>query len=295
MAGRDFMSAAFLPYAPSVPFERLAGPYLIGDGVLPAFQTHANHAGVRGQVHPAAIMAFGDFALYALINHHSGGAYANRAPSDEETIVTLTADFDMLRDVAVGEMLIARGHVIRESKRLIVVRGVITTADGRHVARIGGLWSKTLMPLRADTQSLAPQTVPHSDALSFRAHLSMQHVPVVIGPQHCNDLAIAHGGCLISLAVMAIEDALEKQNQSGALLTFHADFLAAGRDGQALDASLTLIEGRAAMLHMDGAVISGDTRLIAFNAISQLAGLCPVGRVFEQTDSDGLDKKMTLR
>jgi acyl-coenzyme A thioesterase PaaI-like protein len=268
MAGRPCMSE-FVPYVASVPFERLAGPYLMADGGVFGFQTHAHHVGKQVQVHPAAIMAFGDFALYALINHHSNGAYASRMPSDEETIVTLTADFELLCDVAVGEMLLVRGHIVRESKRLIVARGVITTGDGRRVAHIGGLWSKTLVPPLTHAPSTADTQI-EKITQSFRSRLSADTLPIIIGPQHCNDLAIVHGGCLISLAVLAIDYAMALRGASGQLLTFHADFLAAGRAGQTLDTPVTLFEGRAGVIHADGTIMNVGQHLMAFNAISRV-------------------------
>lgn len=259
----------FVPYVASVPFERLAGPYLMAEGGVFGFQTQAHHVSKQGQVHPAAIMAFGDFALYALINHHSNGAYANRVPSDEETIVTLTADFELLCDVPAGEMLLGSGHIVRESKRLIVARGVIATRDGRRVAHIGGVWSKTQVPPLTHAPYTADTPIEKSTE-SYRSKLGADTLPIIVGPQHCNDLAIVHGGCFISLAAMAIDDAMALRGTSGQLLTFHADFLAAGRAGQTLDTCVTLFEGRTAMLHADGAIMCVGQHLMAFNAISRV-------------------------
>ncbi len=260
----------FAPYAPSVPFERLAGPYQMakdGSELVLGLQTQMHHAGVHGQAHPAAIMAFGDFALYALINHHSGGAYANRIPSDEETIVTLTVDVELLGPVPVGEMLIARGEVFRESKRLVGARTIISTVDGRQVARMGGLWSRTIMPARKDIAPLISAALPAHCAASFRSHLGADTLPMMVLPQHCNDLAISHGGCLLAITTFAIEDALMRHGRPRQLVSFHGDFLAPGRSGQCLDVNITLTNGRTHLVHADGAIKVGATALMQFHAI----------------------------
>jgi acyl-coenzyme A thioesterase PaaI-like protein len=275
MAGGPFMSAAnkfhFTPYAPSVPFERLAGPYQVardGAALVLGLQTQAHHAGIQGQIHPAAIAAFGDFALYALINHHSGGAYANRIPSDEETIVTLSADVELLGTAAIGETLIARGHVFRESKRLFGVRTIISTLDGRPVARIGGLWSRTIMPARIEGAAPASCVLPVPTGQTFRSHLGAEKLPMAVCIQHCNDLSISHGGCLLALAVFAAEDAILQTGKAAQLVSFHAAFLAPGRAEQSLDVDVTLTDGHAGLIHADGAVKACSQPLMSFHSIS---------------------------
>ncbi len=261
----------FTPYAPSVPFERLAGPYLMAQdsaGLLLGFQTKACHANAAGQVHPAAIMAFGDFALYALINHHSGGAYANRVPSDEETIVTLSADTELLSSIAVGETLVARGYIARESRRMFIVRTIISTSNGKLVARMGGLWSKTIVPAQSGVALPKPADAPSEMASSFRSLLAMDKLPLVISAQHCNDLAILHGGCTLAVAAYAMEDALQQNGRMRPLVSMHADFFAPGRAGQSVGANITLTPGQSGVIHAEGTVRADDKQLMAFHAIS---------------------------
>jgi acyl-coenzyme A thioesterase PaaI-like protein len=254
----------FTPYKNTVPFERLAGPYLEGEvngRFCLGLQTKDYHRDEAGNLDDAAIIAFADFALYALVNHHNDGAYANRCPVDEETIVTLTADITLLGEAKPGDMLHACGNIVSNGKRTIIVQGTIRTERGCAIAAIGGLWARVKVPALVESagasgnpQSLLPGTGP------FRAHLGMGQLPFAATPRHCNDLTIVHGGALLSAAVYAVRDCAEASHIS----TLHAQFLRPGRAGQLLTVSNMLQKGRGERCYLQGKIQANEETLMLF-------------------------------
>lgn len=100
-----------------------AGPFYFKtdeQGVVAAFRAQAKHMNQGSVVHGGCLMTFADFALFAIANKTLGeGGYG--------LTVAFTCEF--LSGAKEGQLLEARGDVLRAGGSLIFVRGLVT-ADG---------------------------------------------------------------------------------------------------------------------------------------------------------------------
>jgi uncharacterized protein (TIGR00369 family) len=121
------------------PFEHeTAGPfyYRIEDGgcvcAMRAARKHMNGAGV---MHGGCLMTFADFALFAIAHEAMAGSYG--------LTVAFTSEFlDGAKD---GELVEARGEVLRAGGSLVFVRGIVTS-DGRPSLNFSGTIKKLRKP-----------------------------------------------------------------------------------------------------------------------------------------------------
>lgn len=91
-----------------------------GPGILTAIETGRQHSNGLGFLHGGFLMAFVDVTMFATIRHllaQSAG-------------VTLQCSTDFIAAGAVGPPLEGRGHVVRETGRLVWVAGTLTQDDG---------------------------------------------------------------------------------------------------------------------------------------------------------------------
>ncbi|MEO0981891.1 MAG: PaaI family thioesterase [Pseudomonadota bacterium] len=116
---------------PDDPFEgAAAGPFYFKvdeQGARCAFRAEPKHMNGGGFMHGGCLMTFADFALFAIAHEELG--------SDHSVTVTLTSEF--LDSAVVGEMVEARGDVLRAGRSMIFVRGLVT-AEGRPVLNFSG-------------------------------------------------------------------------------------------------------------------------------------------------------------
>lgn len=117
------------------PFEDRAGPFYekqCDDGsMIVAFRAEQRHMNGAGFMHGGCLMTFADSALFSiardeLLEHHA---------------VTLSLTGDFLGPVYVGQLVEARGEVVRGGGKTIFVAGLVT-ADGKPSLRFNGIVRK---------------------------------------------------------------------------------------------------------------------------------------------------------
>ena len=117
------------------PFEHdTAGPFYFRTdekGPVAAFRAERKHMNAGGVVHGGCLMAFGDFSLFAIAHDGMEGEYG----------VTVAFTSEFLDGAQEGELIEARGEVLRKGRSLTFVRGLIT-ADGRPCLNFSGTIKK---------------------------------------------------------------------------------------------------------------------------------------------------------
>jgi acyl-coenzyme A thioesterase PaaI-like protein len=120
------------------PYETLLGPFCFradGGHVRCAFQPRRDHLNGGGAVHGGALMSFADFSLFAIAHNALRGFRA----------VTLTCNSEFLSAGDNRTVIEATGEVLRETRSLVFVRGVVTQASRPLLAFSGTL--KKIRPL----------------------------------------------------------------------------------------------------------------------------------------------------
>ncbi len=116
-------------------FEQRSGPFyerIEEDGVyVSAFRAEPRHMNGAGFMHGGCLMTFADSALFTI---------AGRELADSHG-VTLSMTSDFLDPARVGQLMEARGRVVRAGGKTIFVEGLIT-ADGQPVLRFNGIIRK---------------------------------------------------------------------------------------------------------------------------------------------------------
>ncbi len=92
-------------------------------GVVSAIDTGHQHSNGLGFLHGGFLMAFADVAMFATIRH----LLATQAA------VTLQCSTDFLAGGIVGKRLEGRGHIVKETGKLVWVAGTLTQDDGAHL------------------------------------------------------------------------------------------------------------------------------------------------------------------
>jgi len=118
------------------PFEDLAGPfyYRVGeDGEkVCAFRAEAKHMNGGGFMHGGCVMTFADFALFVIA----------RDVIDGSRTVTATFNCELVGTARAGDLVEARGDVVKAGRSMVFVRGLIT-APGGPVAAFSSVLKKT--------------------------------------------------------------------------------------------------------------------------------------------------------
>ncbi len=119
-------------YWPDEPFEaETAGPFyfkLEEDGPVAAFRAERKHMNGGGVMHGGCLMTFADFALFGI---------AHNAMQDGGYGLTVAFNSEFLDGPKEGELVEARGDVLRVGGSLVFVRGIVT-ADGRPCLNFSG-------------------------------------------------------------------------------------------------------------------------------------------------------------
>jgi len=106
------------------PFEQAAGPFhyrVDEQGPVAAFRAGPKHMNLGASVHGGCLMSFADFALFAIAADDIG---------EDGFAVTAAFTSEFLSGAKEGQLIEARGEVLRGGKSLIFVRGLMT-ADGK--------------------------------------------------------------------------------------------------------------------------------------------------------------------
>ena len=116
---------------PTEPFEyETAGPFYFRvdeQGPVAAFRAERKHMNAGGVVHGGCLMAFADYALFAIAHEHIQDEYG----------LTVAFNSEFLSGPVEGAYIEARGEVLRAGRSIIFVRGLIT-GDGKPCLNFSG-------------------------------------------------------------------------------------------------------------------------------------------------------------
>lgn len=116
------------------PFETAIGPFcyrVIDSKVRCGFQPRREHLNGAGAVHGGALMSFADFALFAI-------AYN---ALDASNVVTVTCNSEFLSAGGLEGVIEAEGEMLRETRSLLFIRGLVTQ-QGRPLLAFSGTLKK---------------------------------------------------------------------------------------------------------------------------------------------------------
>lgn len=120
------------------PYETLVGPFcfrIADDGrALCAFEPKPHHLNGGGTIHGGLMMGFVDFSLFAIAHAALRGARA----------VTLTCNSEFISAGNLDGIVSAQGDMLRETRSLIFVRGLVTQSGRTLLA-----FSATLKKINA--------------------------------------------------------------------------------------------------------------------------------------------------
>lgn len=114
------------------PYESAIGPFVFrmeNGKARCAFQPTRNHLNGGGAIHGGALMSFADFSLFVI---------AREALQDARA-VTLTFSSEFIGPGGLDALVEARGEVLRETRSVIFVRGLVTQASRPLLAFSGTL------------------------------------------------------------------------------------------------------------------------------------------------------------
>ncbi len=128
----ELEALGYHPWGDTDPYEDLLGPFLMkqeDDGThSSAFWTCEKHANTSGALHGGFLMSFADFALFAIAKSDLNGGSA----------VTVGFNSEFVSAGQPGELIEAKGEVLRATRSLLFVRGAITSAD-RTIMTFSGI------------------------------------------------------------------------------------------------------------------------------------------------------------
>lgn len=104
---------------PEDPFELAAGPFYMtetDEGVVCAFRVQPHQVNGMDSVHGGCFMTFADFCLFGFAQEALGDSYG----------VTVSLNTEFIAGARIGQLVEARGEVLRAGGSLIFVRGVVT-------------------------------------------------------------------------------------------------------------------------------------------------------------------------
>ena len=117
-------------------------------------ETDRKHSNGLGFIHGGFIMSFIDMAMFAFIFRQLESSAA----------VTLSCATDFLSAGIVGKPIEASGEILKETGKLLFVRGLVTQ-DGVNVASFTGTMRKIARPPRSEG---VQQQRPETDGLAGR-------------------------------------------------------------------------------------------------------------------------------
>ena len=126
--------AGWSHWEPIDDFEEHTGPFYCrtdGDSVLCGFRPEAKNRNGGGNVHGGALMTFADYALFMLAGGMDAAIYG----------VTVTMNCEFVGAAEQGQLLTARGEVVRAGFSMVFVRGIISDGN-RPVLAFSGTIKK---------------------------------------------------------------------------------------------------------------------------------------------------------
>jgi uncharacterized protein (TIGR00369 family) len=117
------------------PFENLTGPFYSrrdeNGQMVAAFKAEKKHMNGGGHMHGGCMATFADFALFAIADEVLVGVGS----------VTASLNCEFVDAAEEGEMIEARGDVVRAGGSMVFVRGLIT-ASGRPITNFSAIVKK---------------------------------------------------------------------------------------------------------------------------------------------------------
>ncbi len=116
------------------PFEDDVGPFFVrrdDKGLVTGFRPRARNCNSHGSIHGGCLMTFGDFSLFMIAS----------TAGEEMSGVTVTFNAEFVGPARAGQLLEARGEVIRAGRSLVFARGLIT-ADGKPSLAFSGTFKR---------------------------------------------------------------------------------------------------------------------------------------------------------
>jgi len=113
-------------------FPHFVGPVLdrLEDGRrIFAFQADGRHANDRGVVHGGMLVTFADQAFGELVLDSVG----------RKLCATIQLNTQFIAAVQIGDFVEGRGEIVRSTRSLVFLRGMLTVGD-RTVAAVDGIW-----------------------------------------------------------------------------------------------------------------------------------------------------------
>ncbi len=114
------------------PYETAIGPFCYrveGERVRCAFEPKPHHLNGGGTIHGGALMSFADFALFCIAHKELANTKA----------VTLTCNSEFLTAGGLHGVVEAEGEVLRATRTMIFVRGLVTQTSHPLLAFSGTL------------------------------------------------------------------------------------------------------------------------------------------------------------
>jgi uncharacterized protein (TIGR00369 family) len=115
-------------------YSALIGPLLArqdGERWIYGVQIEKRHLNARGAVHGGMIASLADHSLGMLVWEHVG----------REPCVTVELDVKYVSAGRLGDLLTVRGEVIRATRSVVFVRGLMSAGE-RVVAMADGVWKR---------------------------------------------------------------------------------------------------------------------------------------------------------
>jgi len=120
---------------PEETFEHeTAGPFFfkqIDSEYVSRFRAAQKHMNAGGVMHGGCLMSFADFSLFAIAADHIDEGYA----------ATVAFNCEFISGPVVGDLMEARGEVIRAGSSIIFVRGIVT-GEGKPCLNFSGTIKK---------------------------------------------------------------------------------------------------------------------------------------------------------
>ena len=120
------------------PYEDAVGPFYVReleDGTwASAFYARADHLNMAGAVHGGMLMTFADQASFAVSRNSWDGP-------GKPDCVTVAMNSEFISAAVEGDLLEATGHITRETRSMIFVRGTITSG-GKTILTFSSILKK---------------------------------------------------------------------------------------------------------------------------------------------------------
>lgn len=102
---------------------KTAGPFYYSvdeKGPVTAFRAEKKHMNGGGVVHGGCLMTFADFSLFALAHDHM---------NDDSYGLTVAFTSEFLSGANLGDLVKARGEVLKAGRSIIFVRGLVSSNE----------------------------------------------------------------------------------------------------------------------------------------------------------------------